>query len=43
MSSGRHESSRKPGIRPVEATGMTGPGGFELQGAPDPLEVILSG
>jgi hypothetical protein len=41
--SGGYESSCKPGIRPSEATEATGSGGFELQGAPDPLEVILSG
>jgi hypothetical protein len=41
--SGGYESSCKPGLRPSEATGATGSGGFELQGAPDPLEVILSG
>jgi hypothetical protein len=40
---GGHEGSCKPGLRPSEATRAIGSGGFELQGAPDPLEVILSG
>jgi hypothetical protein len=40
--SGRYESSSQPGLRSPEATGAAGSGGFEFQGAPDPLEVILS-
>jgi hypothetical protein len=40
---GRHESGGEPGLRPSKTTGVTGSGGFELQGTSDPLEVILSG
>jgi hypothetical protein len=42
-SSGGHESSCKPGLRPSEAIGAIGSGGFKLEGTSDPLKVIPSG